>query len=131
MDLWWQQFGMVLKKLRVESGLSQQAMADALHIHRATYSYYELGKTQPDFLRILEIAQILAIPVETMVELLAHPERAALWQTRSRAPKKVSDAPVSLGQLHSEEKILVALYRRCGEEGKRLVRETARQQAKP
>lgn len=72
-------------------------MADALHIHRATYSYYELGKTQPDFLRILEIAQILAIPVETMVELLAHPEQAALWQTRSRAPKKSGGRPCVLG----------------------------------
>ena len=31
-------------------------MADALGVNRATYSYYELGTTAPDFQRIVEIA---------------------------------------------------------------------------
>lgn len=42
-------FGDVLRRLRLRCGLTQQAVADALHVHRATYSYYESGKTLPNF----------------------------------------------------------------------------------
>ena len=113
MENYWQQFARALRKLRIRSGLSQQAMADALRVNRATYSYYELGTTAPDFQHIVEIAQVLDIPVGDLAELLAHPEKIAHWETSARTPKKVLADPQTLGQLRPEEKSLIAIFRRC------------------
>lgn len=113
MENFWQQFARALRKLRIRSGLSQQAIADALGVNRATYSYYELGTTAPDFQRIVEIAQLLDISVGDLAELLAHPEEVSRWKASARTPKKVLADPQTLGQLRPEEKSLIAIFRRC------------------
>lgn len=82
-------------------------------VNRATYSYYELGTTAPDFQRIVEIAQVLDIPVGDLAELLAHPEEVSRWKASARTPKKVLADPQTLGQLRPEEKSLIAIFRRC------------------
>ncbi len=41
------EFGAVLRRMRLKCDLTQQAVADALHVNRATYSYYELEKPSP------------------------------------------------------------------------------------
>ena len=51
------EFGVTLRRMRLKCGLTQQAVADALHVNRATYSYYELGKTQPDFAQLGQLAR--------------------------------------------------------------------------
>ena len=113
MENYWQQFARALRKLRIRSGLSQQAMADALGVNRATYSYYELGTTAPDFQRIVEIAQVLDIPVGDLAELLAHPEEVSRWKASARTPKKVLADPQTQGPLKPQEKSLIAIFRRC------------------
>ena len=46
-------FGKLLYILRTEKmEMSQQQVADLLHIDRSTYGYYELDKTQPSYLRV-------------------------------------------------------------------------------
>ena len=37
-----------LRQARLQAGYSQQNIADALNVNRATYTYYETGKTSPD-----------------------------------------------------------------------------------
>ena len=45
--------GDVLRKLRTDRGLTQQAVAEALNVNRSTYSFHETGKTQPDLQRVM------------------------------------------------------------------------------
>ena len=60
------EFGVTLRRMRLKCGLTQQAVADALHVNRATYSYYELGKTQPDFSQLGQLAKIFGVTRETL-----------------------------------------------------------------
>lgn len=56
----------ILKKLRVQNGLSQEDMADALHVSQNTYSLIENGKTRlVDVERIRIIAEKFKVsPIE-------------------------------------------------------------------
>ena len=36
----------VVRRLRKESGMTQQQLADYLHVDRSTYAYYESGRTK-------------------------------------------------------------------------------------
>ena len=105
--------GEVLRKLRTDRGLTQKAVADALNVDRATYTFHETGKTQPDLQRIGELAKIFAIPVDALVKLLSNPEEIERAASKKRVPKKVSAEPAAIGQLRPEEKSLIAIFRRC------------------
>ena len=50
-----------LKKFREEKGLTQQQVADELGINRSTYSYYELGRIQPDIKSIIKLSKIFDV----------------------------------------------------------------------
>ncbi|PWM59362.1 MAG: hypothetical protein DBX91_06490 [Subdoligranulum variabile] len=119
-------FGNALRRLRLSCGLTQQAVADALHVNRATYTYYELGKTQPDFQQLEKIAQVFGVNLETLSRILVDPESTHSWEVSVRAPKKVAPQPETLSQLTAEEKSLIALYRLCDEGGKQEIRKAAR-----
>ena len=71
------EFGTVLRRFRLKCGLTQQAVADALHVHRATYSYYESGKTLPNFQQLGRIAKVFGVSRETLSAYLEHPEKSA------------------------------------------------------
>ena len=123
------EFGTVLQRFRLKCGLPQQAVADALHVHRATYSYYESGKTLPDFQQLGRIAKVFGVSRETLSAYLEHPEQSSDWRISQRAPKKAAKEPGSLGQLRPEEKSLIALYRLCGEQDQKAVWEFVHQLA--
>ncbi len=122
-------FGAALRRMRLKCGLTQQAVADALHVNRATYSYYELGKTQPDFIQLGHLAKIFGVTRETLSAYLEHPEQSADWRLPQRPPKKAAKEPDSLGQLWPEEKSLIALYRLCGKQHQKVVWEFVHQLA--
>lgn len=111
-------FGNELRRLRICCGLTQQAMADALHINRATYTYYETGKTTPGVERLGKIAAILGVPALELAYLLQIPFEIENLD-KKRAPKKVEKWPEQIGQLCSKEKTLVALYRSYSAEEQR------------
>ena len=121
------EFGAVLRRMRLKCDLTQQAVADALHVDRATYSYYELGKTQPDFIQLGHLAKIFGVTRETLSAYLEHPEQSADWRLPQRPPKKAAKEPDSLGQLWPEEKSLIALYRLCGKQDQKAVWEFVHQ----
>jgi transcriptional regulator with XRE-family HTH domain len=54
-------FGAVLKELRKERGLSQQALADYAEMDRAYISQLELGESVPSIITIFKIAEVLKI----------------------------------------------------------------------
>ena len=121
------EFGTVLRRFRLKCGLTQQAVADALHVHRATYSYYESGKTLPNFQQLGRIAKVFGVSRETLSAYLEHPEQSADWRLPQRPPKKAAKEPDSLGQLWPEEKSLIALYRLCGKQDQKAVWEFVHQ----
>ena len=49
----------LLKKKRIEKGLTQQDIADKIGIHRTTYTNIELGKADPSFKVNIKIKEIL------------------------------------------------------------------------
>lgn len=57
-----------LKNFRANSGLTQQQIADAMGITKATYSGYETGRRQPDVAKIKQLAEILGISGDELLE---------------------------------------------------------------
>lgn len=51
-------FSKRLVELRKEKGLTQQEVANAINIVRATYAQYEIGRREPDFETLKKIAQL-------------------------------------------------------------------------
>lgn len=57
-----------LRLLRRTSGMTQQELADALHVERCTYAFYETGKSRPDLGLLLRIARIYHVPVDLLID---------------------------------------------------------------
>ena len=62
-----------VRRLRLAQELSQQALADQLHIDRSTWAYYETGKTWPDINGILAICTLLKTDFRTLFAGLEPP----------------------------------------------------------
>lgn len=58
-----------IQLLRKEQGLSQQALADRLHVVRQTVSKWEQGRSVPDAQQLQQLAQALSTSVPTLLEL--------------------------------------------------------------
>jgi putative transcriptional regulator len=58
-----------LSVLRVERGLSRQALADAVGVHVQTVGYLERGEYNPTLALALRIAAFFEIPVEAVFSL--------------------------------------------------------------
>ena len=57
-----------LRKLRMMRGMTQVAMAERLGVDKSTYNGYESGKRKPDVQRIKEIAAILNVSADELLE---------------------------------------------------------------
>ena len=56
-----------LRLLRERADLTQQEVADKLMKERSTYSYYEIGRTEPTFFTLLELSDIFGVSFETLI----------------------------------------------------------------
>lgn len=63
-------FGQVLRHLRKEANLSQEALALDAEIQRNYISLLELGKNQPTITVIFKIAQSLKIKPNKLIQLV-------------------------------------------------------------
>ena len=99
-----------LRQARLQAGYSQQNIADALNVNRATYTYYENGKTSPDPVTLGKIARICGAPIEFFFEEETG-SSLGLLTDRERCPKKAKPDPKRSGDLAAEEKALIALLR--------------------
>ncbi|RHB60405.1 helix-turn-helix domain-containing protein [Hungatella hathewayi] len=61
------QIGTRIKRLRLEKRLSQKAMAEKLRIPYSTYSNYENNNREPNYETIKNIAEVLGITVEYLL----------------------------------------------------------------
>ncbi|MBQ2943877.1 MAG: helix-turn-helix domain-containing protein [Ruminococcus sp.] len=55
------ELGAVFKTLRNNCTLTQQQVADVLHIDRSTYAYYERGTTEPDLKALKKLASVFNV----------------------------------------------------------------------
>lgn len=56
-----------IKNLRIENKMTQQEVADRIHVSRPTYTQYELGKKRPGLETLLEIAELYKISLDYLV----------------------------------------------------------------
>ena len=71
--------GRNLKQLRQRAALTQDALAERLHVTRQAVSSWETGKTQPDIETLTALAEALNADVR---ELIYGPEQATLPYAR-------------------------------------------------
>jgi len=61
-------FNVKLKKVRQNKGLSQTELADIMSVKQQRISEYERGVVTPSLERLVEIAQILDVSLDELVE---------------------------------------------------------------
>lgn len=101
----------LLKKLRKENGLTQQQVADFLHLDRSTYAYYESGRTKINIDILLRLARFFQVSLALLVgeEI---PEATVLSDGSISADAAIINESISrFSQLTREEQYLVILYR--------------------
>lgn len=104
-------FGARIYELRRAGGLTQQAVAERLQIHRTTYTKYETGRATPDQQGLVRLAEIFGVSVDC---LLGHCSDGG-----------VADATGESVSLTAEEQALVQLFRRLTEEQRKDLLEMA------
>lgn len=95
-------FGTRIYELRRSCGLTQQAMADRLQIHRTTYTKYETGRATPDQQGLVRLAEIFGVSVDCLLGRCSD--------------EGVADAEGEAVALSAEERALVQLFRRLTKE---------------
>lgn len=61
-------FGKQVKNLRLKSGLSQEALAEKLNIHRTYMSFIERGKRNPSLLILFKISRVFGIKLPVLFD---------------------------------------------------------------
>lgn len=59
--------GKNIKKNRSEKRMTQEQLAESLHVTRQAVSNWEQGKTQPDVETLSAIAEVFDVPVEELI----------------------------------------------------------------
>ena len=60
-------FGETVRRLRIESGLSQQQLADRLHVGRPSVANWEVGRRMPDVATVALIAETLGVDTAALL----------------------------------------------------------------
>lgn len=89
-------FGARIRALRRGCGMTQQAVADRLQIHRTTYTKYEIGCVTPDQQGLVRLAEIFGVTVDRLL---------------GRDEIIVADGTDSTPELTPRERILLQMFR--------------------
>ena len=60
-------FPMALKELREDKGYTQEQLAGALHVSKATISHYELGTSTPNIDLMIQMADIFDVSLDYLM----------------------------------------------------------------
>ena len=87
-------FAVILRKYRLQSGLSQQELANRAFVEPSSVASWEPGRRIPDVTMILRIAEALNMPADVLLEQAASSEA----ETGSERPAVLvaDDEPISL-----------------------------------
>lgn len=61
------QVALSIKTLRKEKGLTQDQLAEALHVTRQAVSNWENGKTEPDIETLSQLAEFFEVDIEKII----------------------------------------------------------------
>lgn len=59
-------FGDNIKRLRKNKGLTQQEIADLVHVNRVTYTNWEKGKREPSYENLVKLADLLEVSLDSL-----------------------------------------------------------------
>lgn len=112
--------GKKLRILRSRAGLTQQEIADLLHMDRSTYAYYESDTTHPRVETLQQLAHVFGVPITALLsEDIAMPQvhsphkrfpPASAQEVDARKPSAPSTATTYL-PVNSLEQQLLKLFR--------------------
>lgn len=106
----------LLRRLRKENGLTQQQVADYLHLDRSTYAYYESGRTKINIDILIRLAHFFQVSLAMLVGE-ERPEAAVAVLSDGTAEAAntdtvlVNESVSRFSQLTREEQYLVILFR--------------------
>lgn len=104
-------FGARLRQLRRENKMTQQAVADALRIHRTTYTKYETDCVTPDQQGLVCLAQLFHVSVDFLLG----------YEEASPSERAVAGEDLPAPALSLQEKALLQMFRQLSDEEKRTV----------
>ena len=110
-----------LKLLRTKMGLTQFDVANALGVERSTYTYYELGKTLPDWQTIKKLAKIFNVDY---YDLLEDHGKYVLQDYHNNFQR------INICDLSPEERRLILLMRTVSDEKKKEIIESIEKKLK-
>jgi transcriptional regulator with XRE-family HTH domain len=64
------EFGKIIRKLRIEAGLTQEALGFEADLRRTFISTIELGQQQPTLVTIFKLSRALNVPASKIIELV-------------------------------------------------------------
>lgn len=56
-----------LRFLRQRDGYTQRFLANYLNIDRSTYTYYEVGKTEPKMVKLQALSQLFQVTIDELI----------------------------------------------------------------
>jgi transcriptional regulator with XRE-family HTH domain len=77
-------FGNVLRRLRIEAGLTQEQLGFEADLRRTYVSILELGQQQPSLTTILKVAKALRFPAQDLIGLVEGELEAAQHAKKAR-----------------------------------------------
>ena len=108
--------GKLLRIYREAALLTQLQVADSLHINRTTYTYYEVGKTEPSIDTLAKLIKLFNITYEDLLPSESNPK-----DIKEAYNKENFNEPIY--NLNNEEQNIVLKYRTASKEQKEKVKE--------
>lgn len=122
------ELGQVLKILRNNCSLTQQQVADVLHLDRSTYAYYERGTTEPDLKSIRKLAVIFGVdpavllPDADGMPYVSLDDADVIPHEEGVSTELVDPKTASIYQIPKDEQNILIAYRILTEEKKEALR---------
>lgn len=101
--------GLRMRYYRIQCGLTQQQVADALKINRTTYTKYETGVSEPSHELLGKIVKMFGIDYNSILD------------SRDYFEKRVAEDDMTLNVLTLPERAIIAEYRSMSKEDKKKI----------
>lgn len=119
-----------LKTLRENCGYTQEQVANVLNIERSSYTYYEIGKTEPNLSSLVKLANLFKVSVEDLLGEAPPSPLLSDSDTKKQLKKntgKSTDNDSYIYDLDKNEKQLLGYYRALNPTQKKSFLEMAQQ----
>lgn len=101
--------GLRMRYYRIQCGLTQQQVADALKINRTTYTKYETGVSEPSHELLGKIVKMFGIDYNSILD------------NRDYFEKRVAEDDMTLNVLTLPERAIIAEYRSMSKEDRKKI----------